>query len=641
MNNFQRNVYLSNLELEEAKELFFTEVEEEIEALGTEILRVEDSLNRIAAKPVFAKISSPYFNASAMDGIAIRYKSTFEANEVNPIRLKKGSDFIYVDTGDVIKDPFDSVIMIEDVVKIDDETVEIIKAASPWQHVRPVGEDIVASEMIIPAFHKITPVDIGALLSGGILEIAVIKKPRVGIIPTGTEIINPEEEISEGKIIDSNSRMFEALVVQYGGQANRYKPIIDDYKLIKEAMIKAVEENDLVVINAGSSAGSEDYSSKIIEELGKVVAHGIAIKPGKPAILGKINNKPVIGLPGYPVSAYFVFDAFVTPLIFKYLRHEEEKRQKVKAILSSRLMSSLKHLEFVRIKLGKIGKKLIATPLNRGAGVTMSLVRADGVLKIPKTVEGIEAGEKIEVELLKDYKSIENTIVSIGSHDIIMDIIANEMNLKSKGMNLSSAHVGSLGGIMAIRRGECHIAPIHLLDDKTGVYNIAYARKYLGNKKMALIKGVKRVQGLMVREGNPKNINSIKDLIREDVIFANRQKGAGTRVLLDYKLNELSINSEEIKGYDREMTTHMTVATAVLSGTADVGMGIESVAKTMHLDFIPIGEEDYDFLVEETFLEEEKIKEFIKVLKSEDLAKQLEEIGGYCLEAPGEIVHIN
>lgn len=641
MNSFQRNVYLSNLELEEAKELFFTEVEEEIEALGTEILRVEDSLNRIAAKPVFAKISSPYFNASAMDGIAIRYKSTFEANEVNPIRLKKGSDFIYVDTGDVIKDPFDSVIMIEDVVKIDDETVEIIKAASPWQHVRPVGEDIVASEMIIPAFHKITPVDIGALLSGGILEIAVIKKPRVGIIPTGTEIINPEEEISEGKIIDSNSRMFEALVVQYGGQANRYKPLIDDYKLIKEAIIKAVEENDLVVINAGSSAGSEDYSSKIIEELGKVVAHGIAIKPGKPAILGKINNKPVVGLPGYPVSAYFVFEAFVTPLIFKYLRHEEEKRQKVKAILSSRLMSSLKHLEFVRIKLGKIGEKLIATPLNRGAGVTMSLVRADGVLKIPKTVEGIEAGEKIEVELLKDYKSIENTIVSIGSHDIIMDIIANEMNLKSKGMNLSSAHVGSLGGIMAIRRGECHIAPIHLLDDKTGIYNIAYARKYLGNKKMALIKGVKRVQGLMVREGNLKNINSIKDLIREDIIFVNRQKGAGTRVLLDYKLNELSINSEEIKGYDREMTTHMTVATAVLSGTADVGMGIESVARTMQLDFIPIGEEDYDFLVEEAFLEEEKIKEFIKVLKSEDLAKQLEEIGGYCLEAPGEIVHIN
>jgi len=640
LSSFQRNVYLSNLELEEAKELFFRECEEGINGLGREILRVEDALNRVTSEAIFAKISSPYFNASAMDGIAVIYKSTFGANEVNPIRLKIGSDFIYVDTGDVIKDPFDAVIMIEDVVKIDDYTVEIIRAASPWQHVRPVGEDIVASEMIIPAFHKITPVDIGSLLSGGILEIKVIKKPKVGIIPTGTEIINPEEEISEGKIIDSNSRMFEALVVQCGGQANRYKPVIDDYELIKSAMIKAANENDIVIINAGSSAGSEDYSSKIIEELGGVIAHGIAIKPGKPAILGKVNNKPVIGLPGYPVSAYFVFDSFVSPLIFKYLKIQEESRQKVEAILSSRLMSSLKHLEFVRVKLGKIGEKLIATPLNRGAGVTMSLVRADGVLKIPKTVEGIEAGEKVEVELLKDYRGIENTLVLIGSHDIIIDIITNEMSLKSRGSSLSSAHVGSLGGIMASRRGECHIAPIHLLDHKTGVYNIEYVKKYLVNKEMALLKGVKRIQGLMVKKGNPKNINSIKDLMREDIVFVNRQKGAGTRVLLDYKLNQLSIDSDDIKGYDREMTTHMTVATAVLSGTADVGMGIESVARTMNLDFIAIGEEDYDFLIEKSFLEEDKVKDFIRILKSKDLETQLKQIGGYRLDSPGEIIYI-
>lgn len=640
MNNFQRNIYLSNLDLEEAKELFFSKIGESINDLKTEIVKVEDSLNRIVSKPVFARISSPYFNASAMDGIAVKYKSTFGANEVNPVRLKKNEDFIYVDTGDVIKDPYDAVIMIEDVVKIDDDTVEIIKAASPWQHVRPVGEDVVASEMIIPAFHRVAPFDIGALLSGGILEVEVIKKPKVGIIPTGTEIINPEEEISEGKIIDSNSRMFEALVVQCGGEGNRYKPVIDDYELIKNTMVRATEENDIVVINAGSSAGSEDYTSKVIEELGELIAHGIAIKPGKPAILGRINNKPIIGLPGYPVSAYFVFDAFVTPLILRNLRIKEEKKQKVEAILSTRIISSLKHIEFVRIKLGKIGGKLIATPLNRGAGVTMSLVRADGVLKIPKTVEGMETGEKIEIELLKDYRDIENTVVSIGSHDIIMDIIANEMTQKSEGMSLSSAHVGSLGGIMAMRRGECHIAPVHLLDEKTGVYNIAYAKKYLSNKKVALIKGVKRIQGLMVKKGNPKNIRSIEDLKREDIVFVNRQKGAGTRVLLDYKLNELSISPEEIKGYDREMTTHMTVATAVISGTADVGMGIESVAKTMNLDFIPVGQEDYDFLIEESFLEEEKIKGFIKVLKSEELARQLKEIGGYDLTNPGEIIHI-
>lgn len=640
LNNFKRNVYLSNLELEEAKKLFFEKVEDSVEAIESETIKVEDALGRITSKSKFARISSPYFNASAMDGIAVKYKSTFEAKEVNPVRLKKGKDFIYVDTGDVIKDPYDAVIMIEDVLKIDEETVEIIKAATPWQHVRPVGEDIVASEMIIPAFHKVTPVDIGALLSGGILNLEVIKKPRVGIIPTGSEIINPEEKISEGKIIDSNSRMFEAMVVENAGESNRYSPVIDDYELIKNTILKAIDENDIVVINAGSSAGSEDYTSMIIEELGELIAHGVAIKPGKPAILGKINNKPIIGLPGYPVSAYFVFEAFVTPLIHKYLKQEEGKKQKVKAILSTRIMSSLKHLEFVRIKLGKIGDKLIATPLNRGAGVTMSLVKADAVLKVPKTVEGIEGGEVVEVELLKEYKDIENTIVSIGSHDIIMDIIANEMTLNSKGINLSSAHVGSLGGIMANRRGECHVSPIHLLDEKTGVYNIAYAKKYLPNREIALIKGVKRIQGLMIPKGNPKGVKSIEDLIRNDIIFVNRQKGAGTRVLLDYKLKEACINSEEIKGYDREMTTHMTVATAVLSGTADVGMGIKSVATTMGLDFIPVGEEDYDFLIDQNHLKDEKIDKFIEILKSQELANQLNNIGGYILVNPGEVKYL-
>lgn len=641
MNNFERNVYLSNLELHEAKKLFFEGVQESVNNFKTEIIKVENSLNRVTSKPVFAKISSPYFNASAMDGIAVRYEATLEASEVNPVRLKKFKDFMYVDTGDVIKEPYNSVIMIEDVVKIDDNTVEIIKAASPWQHIRPVGEDITASEMITSAYHKITPVDIGALISGGILEIEVIKKPNVGIIPTGTEIINPEDEISEGKIIDSNSRMFEALVKENYGEANRYEPVIDDYNLIKNAVIKAVNENDIIVVIAGSSAGSEDYTSTIISELGEIIAHGIAIKPGKPAILGKINNKPVIGLPGYPVSAYFVFKSFVTPLILKYLKQEESEKQKVEAILSCRIMSSLKHIEFVRIKLGKIGSKLIATPLNRGAGVTMSLVRADGVLTIPKNLEGLEAGEKVQVELLKEYRNIENTVVSIGSHDIIIDIISNEMILRSKGISLSSAHVGSLGGIMAMRRGECHIAPIHLLDSKSGIYNIAYIKKYFPNEKMVLIKGIKRIQGLMIRKGNPKNISSIKDLAREDIVFVNRQKGAGTRVLLDYKLSELSINPDDIKGYEREMTTHTTVAAAVLSGTADVGMGIESVARNMNLDFIPVGNEDYDFLTKEEFLKEDKIKEFIEVLKSKELKNQLLEIGGYGFENPGELIFIH
>ncbi|WP_432402238.1 molybdopterin biosynthesis protein [Wukongibacter sp. M2B1] len=638
MDKFERKVYLSNVELDEAKELFFKEIEESIKDREIELISVYDSLDRITARPVFARISSPFFNASAMDGIAVKSKKTYGADERSPKALRLNKDFIYVDTGDVIKDPYDSVIMIEDVIPVDGETVQIIKAASPWQHVRPMGEDIVASEMIVPAYHRITPMDIGALLCGGILEIEVTKKIKVGIIPTGTEIIEPEDEIAPGKIIDSNSRMFEAMTKSYGGVPKRYKPVPDEYELIKNKILYAVQENDIIVINAGSSAGTEDYTSKIIDEIGKLIIHGVAIKPGKPAILGKVNGKPVIGIPGYPVSAYIVFEAFVKPLIYKLRNCKESKSQSIEAILSKRLMSSLKHLEFVRMKLGKVKGKLIATPLNRGAGVTMSLVKADGIAKIPKNLEGIDAGEKIKIELLKDLESINNTIVSIGSHDIIMDILGSMIHENYREINLSSAHVGSLGGIMAMRRGEAHIAPIHLLDEKTGTYNRAYVKKYLKNIDISLVKGVRRLQGLMVRKGNPKNINSIEDLVREDIVFVNRQKGSGTRILLDFKLKEFEIYSNNIIGYDREMTTHMTVASAVLSGSADVGLGIKSSAEAMGLDFIPIGEEEYDFVLLTEFLEDEKIKEFIRTLKSEEFAEKLLKLGGYKIEDPGRVV---
>jgi putative molybdopterin biosynthesis protein len=638
MKKFERNIYLSNVELDEAKELFFHEIKESINNRKTEIVRVYDALDRITAKPVFAKISSPYFNASAMDGIAVVSKNTHGAHERSPKTLKRNEDFIYIDTGDIIEHPYDAVIMIEDVIPIDEETIEIIKAASPWQHVRPTGEDIVASEMIVPAYHKIRPVDMGAMLCGGILEIQVIKRPRIGIIPTGTEIIDPEEEIAPGKIIDSNSRMFEAMIKNYGGIPQRYKPVSDEYDLIKSKILEAIKENDMVIVNAGSSAGSEDYTSMIINDIGKLIVHGVAIKPGKPAILGCIEGKPIVGIPGYPVSAYIVFEAFVKPLVYEYQTIKEVRKQRAEGILSKRIMSSLKHLEYVRMKLGNVSGNLIATPLNRGAGIMMSLVKADGIAKIPKNVEGIEAGEIIEIELLKDLESINNTIVSIGSHDLIMDIIANMIHERYPDVNLSSAHVGSLGGIMAIKRGEAHISPIHLLDEVTGTYNREYIKKYLKGRKVCLIKGVKRIQGLMVKKNNPKDINCIEDLIREDIVFVNRQKGSGTRILLDYKLKELNIDSSKIRGYGREMTTHMTVASAVLSGTADVGLGILSSARAMGLDFIPIGEEEYDFAIPSEFLKDQKTKRFIEVLKTKEFVQKLEALGGYKIEEAGRII---
>ena len=270
----------------------------------------------------------------------------------------------------------------------------------------------------------------------------------------------------------------------------------------------------------------------------------------------------------------------------------------------------------------------------------MSLVKCDGILVIPKEKEGFEASEIVQVELLKDYTKIENTLVSIGSHDLVMDIINNHIHMKDSTIDLSSAHTGSMGGIMALRKGECHLAPIHLLDEKTGVYNVPAIQKYLGAKDIMLVKGFGRIQGFMVQKGNPKNIKSIKDLSRDDISFVNRQKGSGTRVLLDYRLKEEAIDRNDVAGYDREMTTHMAVAAAVSSGTADTGLGVYSAAMTMNLDFIPLAEEEYDFAILKEEMDNRKMRMFLKVMKSKKVKDELNDLGGYTFANTGKVVKI-
>jgi putative molybdopterin biosynthesis protein len=624
----KRNIYIDNIDVDLAKDKYYTSLN--IQPTWEEV-DVLDSLNRITFEAVYALISSPNYNAAAMDGIAVKSSDTKEATETNPIVLEEGKDFIYINTGNPIEEPYDAVIMIEDVIELGDGKVQILKAAYPWQHVRPIGEDIVATEMILPSRHRIRPIDVGALLSGGIEKVKVYRKPRVGIIPTGNEIVERVSQLQVGKVIDSNSRVFEGLILENGGIPNRYSPVEDDYDKIKEAILKGIEENDMLIIGAGSSAGSKDYTASIIKELGEVVVHGVAMKPGKPTILGIINEKPVIGIPGYPVSAYLVFETFVIPLILKFIGLEEEKEVFQQAIISKKITSSLKNRELIRVNLGYVKDKLIATPLSSGAGVTMSLVKADGIAIIPQSLEGVDAGSPVDVRVLKPLSQIRETLVSIGSHDIIMDILADMMRI-------TSGHVGSMGGILAMRRGECHIAPIHLLDMDTGEYNVSYVKKYFKGQKMALIKGVRRHQGFIVEKGNPKGIKGFSDLIREDVIYVNRQRGAGTRILLDYHLKKENIDPSHIKGYDREMTTHMAVASAIKTGSATTGLGIYSAAKALDLDFIEVAYEDYDFLVPFDLLEDEKVERFIEILKSDEFRKKVDVLGGYGFERTGEIV---
>lgn len=634
----KRNLYLKTTPVQEAIDIYRSEVEKRVE-LQYETIPVTESLNRITGKAVYAKYCSPLFNASAMDGIAVNAAKTEGASEGMPVELVFGKDYQIIDTGDPIHEPYDAVIMAEDLLETEDENkVKIISPAVPWQHIRPVGEDIVAGEMILPGRHCIRPIDVGVLLSGGIVEIEVVKNPTVAIFPTGTEIIEPGTEPKDGDIIESNSRMFENMAKVQGAEAVRFETIPDDYERIRDAVKEAAEKFDMVIINAGSSAGTEDYTVHVLRELGEVIIHGVSIKPGKPVILAFVNNKPVIGLPGYPVSAYIGFENFVSPVLSYMGGRVEKKNKKVEAVISRRLVSSLKHKEYVRVKVGCVGDKIVAAPLARGAGAAMSLVRADGFCVIPQNSEGCEAGEKLEVELYRELEEIKNTAVVIGSHDLILDVMADMMPNHFPGMYLSSTHVGSMGGLMALKRGEAHIAPIHMLNEETGVYNMSYIEKMF-HEPVALIKGVGRVQGIMVKKGNPLHISSVEDL--KKVRFVNRQRGAGTRMLLDFCLKERGIMPEEIRGYDREAATHMAVAALVAGESADAGLGIRSAALAMKLDFIEVGQEEYDFAVPEKYLELPYIRAFVQILKSEEFHKKLQELGGYTWERAGEIVTVN
>ena len=669
----KRNLYLSNVPVEDALAKYFSALEGLLKP-GFEEIQVTESSGRVTGRAVYARCCSPLFNAAAMDGIAVIASATASARESNPLILTEGKDYINVDTGDPIHPPYDAVIMAEDLIETEtlDETirasvsetsgetrrtVKILEAASAWQHIRPIGEDIVSGEMILPGRHRIRPIDVGVLLSGGITRVEVYAKPIVALIPTGTEIIEapslpPGGIPKEGEIIESNTRMFEAQVNESGGEAVRFDPIPDNYELLKEAVKKAAEEYDMVIINAGSSAGSEDFTVHILRELGEVMVHGVAMKPGKPVILAKVNNKPVIGTPGYPVSAFLAYETFAAPVLSVLTGRREEAAERVEAVISRRLVSSLKHREYVRVKVGRVGGKLVASPLARGAGAAMSLVRADGFCVIDQQSEGIEAGEHAAVELYRSLDEIDRTLVAVGSHDLILDIIADmmaaggasayaEVKAAAETAYLSSTHVGSMAGLMALLRGECHIAPTHLLDEETGVYNLSWLKNIFLGKPVCLIKGVGRIQGLMVAKGNPLGIASVCDLGR--CRYVNRQRGAGTRLFLDFQLKKAGINIDSINGYNREAATHMAVAAAVQSGSADTGMGIASAAMAMGLDFIPLGEEEYDFALLPHFLDLKEMQIFLGVLKSPLFYRRLEELasGAYTWDRAGEIIMIN
>lgn len=629
--------YLTNVPLEQARREYLELLEHQGFEPQTQVIPVYESCGRVTAEAVYAHICAPHYTASAMDGVAVCARDTFGATETTPVILHP-EQFTVLDTGDPVPEGRDAVIMVEDLVKNEDGSITIHAAAAPWQHIRQIGEDVCAGEMILPGHMTVTPAAIGAMIAGGVLELRVIRRPVVGIIPTGDEIIPPCTDPRPGDILEFNGSIFSAMVRQWGAEPVVYPIVPDDFDRIKAMVEKASDQCDMVILNAGSSAGREDFSAQVIRQLGQVLYHGIAIKPGKPAILGCRGKTAILGVPGYPVSGIIVIEQFLKPLIEHWLKTAAQPEHYAQATLTRPVVSGLKYQEFVRVRMGAVGGRLMASPLSRGSGVVSSFMKADGILEVPQGLEGYEAGEEVTLRLLSPMEKLRNTLVVIGSHDPLLDELADMLHLGDPRLYMSSSHVGSMGGIMAIRRGEAHMAGCHLLDTADGTYNRSFIRKYFPKGDVKLVSCVGRQQGLMVARGNPLNICSFADISRQGIRYVNRQKGSGTRILTDYLCSREKVEPSDVYGYTREELTHTSVAAQIACGSADVGMGIYSAAKLYDLDFIPICIEEYDLVIPDHAWDSPMVQQLLTILRSDAFREKILSMGGYTVDHPGQVL---
>ncbi len=615
--------------------------------LPGEPIQLDAALGRVTAEPIWARQSSPHYHAAAMDGYALSAESTRGANDRTPVELKLASEAAYVDTGDALPEWADSVVPIEDVEPLGEgqraqaSAIRLRAAIAPWSHVRPMGEDLVASELVLPSGHTLRPVDLGVIAGSGSETVFVRRRPRVAILPTGSELVVPGTRASPGQIIEHNSLVLAAQVREWGGDPTRLPIVPDDLARITAAVRRAVAEGaDLVLIGAGSSAGSEDFSATVVSSLGQLLVHGVAVRPGHPVILGMLSVEgrtvAVVGVPGYPVSAALTGEVFVQPLLDRWLGRVPAAPNEVEAVMTRKVHSSVGDEEFLRVTVGRVGPRLIAAPLARGAGVLTSMVRADGIVRIPAGAQGLEAGQTVRVQLYRRPDEIERTIVALGSHDLTLDLMAQF--LAERGRRLASANVGSLGGLIALRRGEAHFAGSHLLDPESGEYNLRYIREYLPETPVAIIGLVGREQGLIVAPGNPLRLTRLEDLATTGASFVNRQRGAGTRVLLDFHLGRAGIEPAAVRGYGTEEYTHLAVAAAVASGRAACGLGIRAAAEALGLGFVPLFNERYDLVIPRVHYDSPFLRPLLDLLGDPRFRNAVAALPGYSLEPMGRVI---
>ncbi len=632
MTDADRNYFLEDVPLDEARQRLQVALVAAgtWEALPGAPVALADALGRVTAEPVWAKRSSPHYHAAGMDGYAVQAVDTLHATETRPVRLRLDDQAFAVDTGDSLPPGTNAVIMIEHVQPVGVTEIAIRASVAPWQHVRLLGEDMVATELVLPVNHRLRPVDLGALAGCGYALVNVRRQPRVILIPTGDELVSPAETPAPGQITEYNSLVLAAQITVAGGQAVTLPIVPDDRDRLRAALRDARGQGpDLILILSGSSAGSQDYTASIIREQGELLVHGVAVRPGHPVIMGLVERIPVLGVPGYPVSAALTGDLFVEPLLAHWLGllPLHDRLPRIQATITRPLVSPMGDDDFVRVTVAEVGERLLATPLGRGAGVISSLVRADGLAHIPRFSEGVEQGGVVDVLLYRSAEDIRHTVLIMGSHDPLIDLWGQYFAASLPGYRLASSHVGSLGGLVALRRNEAHMAGVHLLDPGSGEYNFAAVGKYLPGEPVRLVTFAHREQGFIVAPGNPLGIQSFYDLPR--LRYVNRQRGAGTRVLLDYELQRRGIAPTRIDGYEREEPTHLAVGAAVASGIADCGLGVRSGAVALGLGFVPVGWERYDLVIPERHTEHPGVERLLTLLNEPDFRQMLAAQPGY------------
>jgi putative molybdopterin biosynthesis protein len=646
------SVYLHDIPLADAQSRFksFLEEADLWHVLGVETIPLDEgALGRVTAEPIWAKVSSPNYHAAAMDGFAVTAEATRGAQPAAPRTLSLGPGSAqYLDTGDPLPGWANAIIPIENVESLGadgeithdvrvPQSIRIRASIAPWSYVRPLGEDVVATQLVLPSGLILGPFDLGAVAAAGHAEIKVARKPRVAILPTGSELVPIGSELKRGEILEFNSLVLAAQLKAMGAEPTRFPITRDDFDSICAGVKSAADQYDLILLNAGSSAGAEDYSASVIHQLGTVLVHGVAVRPGHPVILGAVHHQPslvpIIGVPGYPVSAAMTIDIFVKPLISKWLGSQLAELPVESATLTRKIVSPAGDEDHIRVAVGRVGGKLLAAPLTRAAGVITSLAQADGIVILGPGLQGMAAGETVPVHLYRTRAEVDRTIFCVGSHDLTLDLLAQY--LAASGRRLASSNVGSLGGLIALQRRQAHLAGSHLLDPQTGEYNISYVRQYMPGIPVLVIALVGRDQGLLVRPGNPKHLKSLNDLSRQDVQFVNRQRGAGTRVLLDFHLNADRISTDSIQGYNQEEYTHLGVAAAVASGRVDCGLGIAAAAQALDLEFVPLFKERYDLVIPTEFAKSHLLGPLFDVLKAGDFREAVSKLAGYDVSVMG------